>query len=110
MKTNKQPPVKTPWGKAQSMKVIAPGIIKYTTASHGGYHLSGDRNEQVSKFLKKQTFGQLGEKGWYEEDLDWSIVIATFPQYFNQELLDTAIALLETHHPDAWRRARLENI
>ena len=71
----------TPWGPAQTSEVIAPGITFYSTASHGGFHLSDERNARVSLKLRRSTFLQLGMKGWYEEDCDASIVLATFPEY-----------------------------
>ena len=35
-----KPVVETPWGVADTVKEIAPGISLYTTPSHGGFHLS----------------------------------------------------------------------
>jgi hypothetical protein len=71
----------TPWGPAQTSEVIAPGIVFYSTASHGGFHLSAEQNSRVPLKLRQSTFLQLGMKGWYEEDCDAAIVLATFPEY-----------------------------
>jgi hypothetical protein len=71
----------TPWGAAQTSEVIAPGITFYSTASHGGFHLSDERNACVPLRLRQSTFLQLGMKGWYEEDCDASIILAPFPEY-----------------------------
>ena len=94
----------TPWGKAQSAEEVGPGIIRYTTASHGGYFLNATANGKVSPILKKSTFCGQGLKGWYEEDCDWAIVVYTFPQFFDEKHLEAAIATLKDHHADAWKR------
>lgn len=56
----------TPWGPAQTADVIAPGIVFYTTASHGGYHLSPERNALIPLAVRRKTFCKLGMKGWYD--------------------------------------------
>lgn len=72
----------TPWGPAQTADEIAPGIIFYSTASHGGYHLSLWRNADVPLAVRKKTFCKLGMKGWYEEDCDARIVESVFSECF----------------------------
>lgn len=92
---------KTPWGKAQTETVIAPGIVKYTTASHGGYYVSAELNALVPKSLKKATFGRMGVKGWYEEDADWAIVVYIFSDRFDQKLKEAALHSLQEFHTEA---------
>lgn len=65
----------TPWGNAQTQETIAEGITEVTTASHGGIHLSPARNAQVHEAWRDP-------KGWYEEDCESYIVVATFPDLF----------------------------
>jgi hypothetical protein len=65
----------TPWGIAQHVEFISPGIAFYTTASHGGYHLNKARNAQV-----KAEYRHSG--GWYEEDCGWAAVARSFPELF----------------------------
>ena len=65
----------TPWGPSQDSKEIAPGIVFYSTASHGGIHLAPTLNAQVADVWRR-------EEGWYEEDCDWAIVAFTFPALF----------------------------
>lgn len=65
----------TPWGKADSQSVIAPGIVEVTTASHGGIHLEAHLNSQVHAAWRDKL-------GWYEEDCEWAIVAVTFPEHF----------------------------
>jgi len=94
----------TPWGKAQSVSEVADGIFSYSTSSHGGYKLSPRRNAEVLMILKKATCGQLGMKGWYEEDCDWAIVVYSFPQFFGRRKYDQAVKSLKTHHAEAWKQ------
>ncbi len=81
----------TPWGKSQSKRKIASGIIFYSTASHGGFHLSPKRLKQMPFYLRNFR-GFCGKEGWYEEDCDYNIVICAFPQYFTKEDLERAQA------------------
>ncbi|HEX4609801.1 MAG TPA: hypothetical protein VH092_16500, partial [Urbifossiella sp.] len=48
----KAPSVETPWGASQSSREIAPGIIRYDTASHGGYYVSPERMLTMPKPLR----------------------------------------------------------
>jgi hypothetical protein len=65
----------TPWGPSQHSEKLAPGIMQYSTAGHGGIHLSPKRNAEVHPAWRI-------EGGWYEEDLDWAIVAFHFPEAF----------------------------
>lgn len=69
------------WGAIQDKREIAPGITLVRTASHGGFILSPERNAQVrEQFPDFRPFG--GHERSYEEDRDWAIVVATFPDHF----------------------------
>lgn len=71
----------TPWGAAQDSKKYATGIISYSTASHGGFHLSKTRQEEMPEVLRNPS-------GWYEEDCEWCKVVIAFSRYFEpKELL-----------------------
>ena len=37
---------------------------------------------------------------WYEEDLDWSIVVMAFPQFFQPEVIASAHTTLQSAHPE----------
>ena len=65
----------TPWGASQGATIYAEGITCHSTASHGGFHLSAERNREVHPMLRAKG-------GWYEEDSCWSIVAFTFPHLF----------------------------
>jgi len=40
----------TPWGEAQDAEEMAPGIISYSTASHGGIWIDKKHQEQLEKY------------------------------------------------------------
>lgn len=72
------PRIETPWGVSQHHTDIAPGLRVYRAASHGGIHVVEARNAQIPGYLRADTHGQLGERGWYEEDCDWCIPAVVF--------------------------------
>ena len=72
-------PITTPWGEPQVVTEIAPGIVRFHTAGHGGIWLSPERNAQVPKRLRQETWMEHGLRGWYEEDSDAGIVALIFP-------------------------------
>jgi hypothetical protein len=72
--TKENIPTTTPWGEPQTTEILAPGIVLFTTASHGGIWLSPERNAQVPMKLKRSTFCQNGLRGWYEEDCDAQLI------------------------------------
>lgn len=71
-------PKTTPWGEPQTTEILAPGIVLFSTASHGGIWLSPERNKQVPMRIKRRTFMGNGLRGWYEEDCDAEIVYRFF--------------------------------
>jgi hypothetical protein len=70
----------TPWGPADSIGIIAPGITRYSTSSHGGIHLSPERIAELPPVIA--AFPTFAGPGWYEEDCDVSLVVLAFPQFF----------------------------
>ena len=74
----------TPWGEADHREQIAEGIVRYGTPSHGGFHLSRERNQEVP--TKYREFAAKWSKGWgdtwYEEDCAALAVVVTFPEHF----------------------------
>jgi hypothetical protein len=85
----------TPWGPSQGATVFAEGIACHSTAGHGGFHLSADRNASVDFRLRKKD-------GWYEEDAEWAIVAITFPHLFTGFERRCAEQTLKDSWPDAW--------
>ena len=49
----------TPWGSSQLATIYGRGVISHSTAGHGGFHLSDDRNRLVDPSLRKGS-------PWYE--------------------------------------------
>ncbi len=102
----------TPWGMSQTFKQIAPGVIRYDTASHGGYHVDLERLLQMPEPLR--SFTPWAGANWYEEDCDWCIVALAFPQLFPTEYLPDAMATLERYQPElferfkAWKKTQKE--
>ena len=82
--------MQTPWGKADNVIAIAPGIKWVSTPSHGGYRLSPARNRAVPEAWRNATFSGNAKiigtdaVGWYEEDCDWCLVWLAFPDVMNE--------------------------
>ena len=87
----------TPWGISDSSERIAPGIMRYDTPSHGGFHLSAKRQAEMPEALRV-------EGGWYEEDCDWALVILGFPQFFSKEDSEAAKESARTWNTEAYER------
>lgn len=62
----------TPWGPAEEVAVVAPGITRVDTTEHGGWRLSRARNAAVPNDLRE-------ESGWYELDSAWAKAAIAFP-------------------------------
>lgn len=85
----------TPWGPSQGATVYADGIVCHSTAGHGGFHLSAERNRKVNPVLRARG-------GWYEEDEAWAIVAITFPHLFTSYERCCAERTIKDSWPDAW--------
>lgn len=85
----------TPWGASQMAVIYADGVIAHSTAGHGGFHLSADRNGKVHPLLRKDC-------PWYEEDSEWAIVALSFPELFTGYERSMAERTISNTWPDAW--------
>lgn len=85
----------TPWGASQGATVYAEGITAHSTAGHGGFKLSAERNRKIHPMLRATG-------GWYEEDAAWAIVAITFPQLFTSFERRCAERTIKDSWPDAW--------
>jgi len=85
----------TPWGPSQGATVYAEGVTAHSTAGHGGFHLSAERNHKVHAMLRARD-------GFYEEDECWAIVAFTFPQLFTGFERRCAERTMKDSYPDAW--------
>lgn len=88
-------PCYTPWGASQDATIYAEGIVLHTTASHGGFKLSPERNRNVHPMLRT-------EDAFYEEDCAWAGVAVTFPHLFTSYERRCAEKTLKDSWPDAW--------
>lgn len=73
----------TPWGLSDSSKKYAPGIIYYSTPSHGGFKLSKKKLANMPKPLQALSFPS---PGWFEEDAAWAAVAVAYPKFFGDEV------------------------
>ena len=85
----------TPWGPSQGATVYAEGVTAHSTAGHGGFKLSAERNRRVHPMLRAAG-------GWYEEDQCWAIVAVTFPHLFTALERRYAERTIKDSWPDAW--------
>ena len=66
---------RTPWGKVQTMTEVASGIWDISTQGHGGIKLSRARNRGIPAGVRMRG-------GWYEEDVEWAIVVMIYRDEF----------------------------
>jgi hypothetical protein len=85
----------TPWGPSQTQKTYAPGIISYSTAGHGGFHLDPEQNLKIDSRWRN-------EDGWYEEDCEWAKVAFTFPEAFRPSDVLAAKETLKNDYPHGY--------
>lgn len=87
----------TPWGSSQLATIYGPGVVCHSTAGHGGFHLSADRNRLIDPALRKDS-------PWYEEDSEWAIVALAFPDLFTAYERKCADETIRHSWPDTWER------
>lgn len=83
------------WGAVQQSKVLAPGILSVSTASHGGMLVEKQLNLLIPDYMRSSD-------GAYEEDADWSIVATVFPHAFTKEERARAKQILRNSIPMAY--------
>src|ERR1035438_5453954 len=86
----------TPWGPSQQSKSYGPGIVSYSCAGHGGFHVSPTLNAAMPDYLRYP-------EGWYEEDCAWALVALAFPPVWFRL---SPCAEAEAHAMHRHRRAR----
>lgn len=85
----------TPWGTSQGATVHADGVVFHSTASHGGFLLSPERNAKVHPLLRARA-------AWYEEDCHWAAVAHAFPELFTDFERASAESTIRKWYPEAW--------
>jgi hypothetical protein len=100
----------TPWGTTQSAKELAPGIISYVTASHGGIWLDAAHRKALNYHKS-----WLGTDEWWEEDVDWAVPYVAFRNeiqaqgqaYKFNKNLSAAWRTIEMSHPEFYARFKV---
>lgn len=85
----------TPWGSADNVSHLAPGIASVSTPGHGGIKLSPARNKEVDPIWRESD-------GWYEEDCSWSITAITHPEGFSEDHQRYAHESARRWYPDEY--------
>lgn len=97
--------ITTPWGVADQVRIVAPGIVWCETPSHGGYWLSKERLAQMDPALRSfRPF--TGKAAWFEEDCDWAVVVVAFPTFFDPPAVEAAVRAIQDS--DYYTRAGLD--
>jgi hypothetical protein len=91
----------TPWGRAQVQKRWTDGIYEFETATHGGFYLQPEWNAVIPEALiAGSANAEQCRNGWYEEDVDWAIVVLSFPYIFGAKLARQAVVQLRNDNPN----------
>ena len=85
-------PRQTPWGHADQVKEIAPGIWSVSTPGHGGIYVAEWRRATMPAYLSADT--PYSGNGWFEEDCDWALACAAFPVEFGPRDCHYALATM----------------
>ena len=102
--TEDNPRTHTPWGSAQSASHYGRGLIMYSTASHGGFHVSNGLLSRIPDYLQSADKYADGTAGWYEEDCAWAIVVVCIPERFRLEARMDAVRIMQNVYPEQWQR------
>jgi len=87
-----------PWGEVIEARPIAEGLEWVFTASHGGIHVSSDL---LKRMRVQETPYSRG--GFFEEDIDWSLVAVSFPDKFTGPDVQAAEDILKSAYDGKYR-------
>ena len=99
----------TPWRSVQNAEELAPGIISYSTASHGGIWIDKKHQQKLEKYTINNW---LDPSQWWEEDCDWAIPYVLFsteiqthgkPYKFTENLM-AAYNIVISQHPEFYKQ------
>lgn len=73
----------SPWGYIEHMTTIADGIVRVSTASHGGIWLSPARRAQLAEqsphlLRAVENYSWVQKPAWWEEDCEATIPLLAF--------------------------------
>lgn len=87
-------PTSSPWGHVQTITLVVDGITQVHTAEHGGLWVSRSRLDQMPAALRScNTYSGAGGP-WFEEDCEFALVVAAFPDAFTPRLCHAAAATI----------------
>ena len=90
----------TPWGTAQTARHYGQGIIQYSTAGHGGFHVSSGLLRKMDEDMRGDAYAPVG---WFEEDCAWCMVVLSFPERFTMEMRFAALDTLRSTYPQQFK-------
>ena len=85
----------TPWGESHLTVEIAPGILFYSTPSHGGAFVPPDIRADWPAALRDCPTYAGGN--WYEEDCDVVLIILAHPDGFTASEVAQAVHFARTY-------------
>lgn len=92
----------TPWGMSDYCEKVTRGISFLGTPSHGGYRVSKKMYEKriAEKGLAHgEITADYGNYLWFEEDCQWSFVVAAFPEFFSEKNQKAAKETIDYWYP-----------
>lgn len=79
--------IQTPWGRSDHCREVGDGILFAETSSHGGFYVPLALYNTMPQALRCNVYGG---GTWFEEDVEWTLVVLAFPQFFTREEIQTA--------------------
>jgi hypothetical protein len=76
----------SPWGQVLRCTPAADGILRVHAASHGGFKLCPELQQQMPAFFPETFPG-----GWYDQESAWAQVVVVFPQFFTPATVAYAV-------------------
>lgn len=76
---------RTPWGSADIVEELAPGVWSVSTPGHGGVKCDAAANKRVRALMAAEGLDASQIEiapGWYEEDVAWAVVAMAIPEAF----------------------------
>ena len=98
-----QMPTTSPWGPVQGGTKLAPGIWSVYTAGHGGIWLSPARMALMPEGMVETNYSW---GPWFEEDSDWALVAAIYPDAFSDQNHANAVQSLYRNNNSRWQVAQ----
>ena len=87
--------MQTPWGAADTIKEVADGIISVSTPGHGGLQVADDLLAKMPDALRNANAYSGKGSCWFEEDVEWALVAAAFPELFKADVCRAAYRTLQ---------------